>query len=504
MRKLKGITINGEWLGENVVVNGMFRAISSMAPFVMLEFVKLINQIDKLDEAVAIKKFNFLDNNSIEIEFTNSQIDGMADLYFRLHNGIPELTDKNLTFFAPNSPVEEVATKVIGEECEEVEETLEELPTETVEVKQDNVISDAETSDETEVAEIEDEIEASEENIEENSEDAIADLYEAKEESHVEETEQAPVENMTETLAKTQDAISMLVNDLAKNAQKVPPVQIQVIQAPAQQVSAQQEIAQQEIAEQNAQTVSQTAVQENIETEYKIGEADEVISGDTSETSAVESDTEINDTVEEPVFEDKFEEPTFTEEAKETDSVENDCSESDDTINTINIENIEIEGLKEEKFETLEEQPTEAEAKVETEVDTIAEEKGQDKQNDENTHINEDEIQECLLGFYEAPKNDEIEEICAQNPDNIVMQAMLNEMLVLKEELNKLKEEPQKPDVASFWGDNEKKSNYIDDSEADFRIMGSEKRVNASILDEEMFVAGDKLYKWGDMLYLEE
>lgn len=499
MRKLKGITINGEWLGENVVVNGMFRTISSMAPFVMLEFVKLINQIDKLDEAVAIKKFNFLDNNSIEIEFTNSQIDGMADLYFRLHNGIPELTDKNLTFFAPNSPVEEFAPKVIEEKCEEAEETLEELPTETVEVKQDNVISDAETSDETEVAEIEDEIEASEENIEENSEDAIADLYEAKEESHVEETEQAPAENMTETLAKTQDAISMLVNDLAKNAQKVPPVQIQVIQAPARQLSAQQEIA-----EQNAQTVSQTATQENLETEYKIVEPDEVISGDTSETSAVESDTEINDTVEEPVFEDKFEEPTFTEEAKETDSVENDCSESDDTINTINIENIETEGLKEEKIEALEELPVEAEANAETEVDTIAEDKAQDEQNDENTDINEDEIQECLAGFYEAPKNDEIEEICAQNPDNIVMQAMLSEMLVLKEELNKLKEEPQKPDVASFWGDNEKKSNYIDDSEADFRIMGSEKRVNASILDEEMFVAGDKLYKWGDMLYLEE
>ena len=407
MRKLKGITINGEWLGENVVVNGMFRTISSMAPFVMLEFVKLINQIDKLDEAVAIKKFNFLDNNSIEIEFTNSQIDGMADLYFRLHNGIPELTDKNLTFFAPNSPVEEVATKVIEEECEEGEETLEELPTETVEVKQDNVISDAETSDETEVAEIEDEIEASEENIEENSEDAIADLYESKEESHVEETEQAPAENMTETLAKTQDAISMLVNDLAKNAQKVPPVQIQVVQAPAQQVSAQQEIA-----EQNAQTVSQTATQENLETESKIVEQDEVISGDTSETSAVESDTEINDTVEEPVFEDKFEEPTFTEEAKETDSVENDCSESDDTINTINIENIEIEGLKEEKNEAVEELPVKAEANAETEVDTIAEDKAQDEQNDENTDINEDEIQECLAGFYEAPKNDEIEEIC--------------------------------------------------------------------------------------------
>ena len=46
--------------------------------------------------------------------------------------------------------------------------------------------------------------------------------------------------------------------------------------------------------------------------------------------------------------------------------------------------------------------------------------------------------------------------------------------------------------------------NNIEDEDADFRIMGSEERINASILDEELFVAGDKLYKWGDTLYLDE
>ena len=46
--------------------------------------------------------------------------------------------------------------------------------------------------------------------------------------------------------------------------------------------------------------------------------------------------------------------------------------------------------------------------------------------------------------------------------------------------------------------------NNIEDEDADFRIMSSEERINASILDKELFIAGDKLYKWGDTLYLDE
>lgn len=463
MRKLKGIIINGEWLGENVVINGMFRTISSMAPFVMLEFVKLINQIDKLDEAVTIKKFNFLDNNSIEIEFTNSQIDGLADLYFHLHNGIPELTDKNLTFFAPNSPVKEIISKE--------KEVIEKLP--TTDKKQDDVIYDAEISKVADVKEIKNE---------ENPEDTIADLYEEKIQPEEIKQEVVSDENMSETLEKTQNAISMLVNDLAKNAQNIPPVQIQVLQAPTEQKN----------SEPLTQTISQAVVQENIEARNEIEEHEESISNNLAESFTTEPEFKKEDCIIESVLEDESENATT---ADEIEAIEETFAENNN-VNTMESKAVETIEFKEE-IEALKEQSTEAESITET-VEFA-------ESNEElNSDTNEEEIQECLAGFYEKSNSNEIEEICAQNPDSIVMQAMLSEMLVLKEELNKLKEEPQKPDVISFWGDNEKKGNYIDDDEADFRIMSSEKRINASILDEDMFVAGNKLYKWGDMLYLEE
>lgn len=488
MRKLKGIIINGEWLGENVVINGMFRTISSMAPFVMLEFVKLINQIDKLDEAVTIKKFNFLDNNSIEIEFTNSQIDGLADLYFHLHNGIPELTDKNLTFFAPNSPVKEVISKENEEECiaEDVKEIIEKLP--TTDKKQDDVVYDAKISKEANVKEIKNETCISEEKIEENPEDTIADLYEEKIQPERIKQEVVSAENMSEALEKTQNAISMLVNDLAKNAQNIPPVQIQVLQAPAQQVPTEQKNS-----EPLTKTISQAVVQENIEARNEIEEHEENISNNLAESFTTEPEFKKEDCIIESAFENESENATT---ADEIEAIEETFAENNN-VNTMESKDVETIDSKEEEIEALKEQPTKAEVIAET--DELAE------SNEElNSNTNEEEIQECLAGFYEKSKSNEIEEICAQNSDSIVMQAMLNEMLVLKEELNKLKEEPQKTDITSFWSDNDKKGNYIDDDDADFRIMGSEKRINASILDEDMFIAGNKLYKWGDMLYLEE
>ena len=488
MRKLKGIIINGEWLGENVVINGMFRTISSMAPFVMFEFVKLINQIDKLDEAVTIKKFNFLDNNSIEIEFTNSQIDGLADLYFHLHNGIPELTDKNLTFFAPNSPVKEVISKENEEECiaEDVKEIIKKLP--TTDKKQDDVVYDAEISKEANDKEMKNETCLSEEKIEENPEDTIADLYEEKIQPERIEQEVVSAENMSEALEKTQNAISMLVNDLAKNVQNIPPVQIQVLQTPVQQVPTEQKNS-----EPLTQTISQAVVQENIEARNEIEEHEENLSNNLAESFTTEPEFKKEDCIIESAFENESENATT---ADEIEAIEETFAENNN-VNTMESKDVETIDFKEEEIEALKEQPTEAEVIAET--NELAE------SNEElNSNTNEEEIQECLAGFYEKSKSNEIEEICAQNPDSIVMQAMLNEMLVLKEELNKLKEEPQKTDITSFWSDNDKKGNYIDDDDADFRIMGSEKRINASILDEDMFIAGNKLYKWGDMLYLEE
>ena len=53
-----------------------------------------------------------------------------------------------------------------------------------------------------------------------------------------------------------------------------------------------------------------------------------------------------------------------------------------------------------------------------------------------------------------------------------------------------------------IFGKKEKMKNNIEDT--NFRILGSEEHVVANILDEDLFVAGDKLYRWGDTLYFDE
>jgi hypothetical protein len=95
MRKLNGITINGEYLGNSVVINGMFRAICTISPVIMRDFVHIINKIDKLDNAVKIRNFN-CGFDCINIEFENTVSKGIASLYFKLKNGEPELTNCKL------------------------------------------------------------------------------------------------------------------------------------------------------------------------------------------------------------------------------------------------------------------------------------------------------------------------------------------------------------------------------------------------------------------------
>ena len=95
MRKLNGITINGEYLGNSVVINAMFRAICTISPSVMREFIQIINKVDSLDEAVKISNFNCV-NDSIDIEFGNKNQKGSASLSFSMKDGKPQLSDCKL------------------------------------------------------------------------------------------------------------------------------------------------------------------------------------------------------------------------------------------------------------------------------------------------------------------------------------------------------------------------------------------------------------------------
>ena len=140
MKKLKGITINGEWLGDNVVINANFRAICNLAPFVMQEFAKLVNSIEKLESAVTINSFYFPDNNTVDIEFSNNNFSGLANLCFHLQNGLPELVNRSLTVYT-----EELKTTEEGDfkDSEEIFDKVKEIIIEQLGVPETAITTEA-------------------------------------------------------------------------------------------------------------------------------------------------------------------------------------------------------------------------------------------------------------------------------------------------------------------------------------------------------------------------
>lgn len=122
MLKNKGIIINGQWLGNNVTTNELFNDLCSMAPFVMQDFIQYINEIEDLEEAVEIKKVDFPNNNTIEIEFSNSNYFGLVSLYYRLQDDKPKLIDKKISLSSSINKTEALHTQAEGECTEEREE----------------------------------------------------------------------------------------------------------------------------------------------------------------------------------------------------------------------------------------------------------------------------------------------------------------------------------------------------------------------------------------------
>ena len=478
MRKLKGITINGEWLGDNIIINANFRAICNLAPFVIQEFAKLVNSIDKLDNAVAINNFYFPDNNTVDIEFSNSNFSGLANLCFHLQHGLPELVNRSLTIYTDESKNTEET------EIKDAEEFLDEI-SENQEVGTINECTET-WQEANEIGET-----ASEETIG-NSDEILPELETTEEPLDTiekEVTSSEGNETILESKIDKQDAISMMVEDLATKAPALAPIQIQVIQATQEPLEIPQtENVAQETDNEFVEQYEFSAAAEEEETSDNIVDIDEIKNEDVERQKSDNIDNSINEKTENNSIEyAKDETPSEIELNFEPEnSSENVIIEDENKIIEQN-ENTDI-SYNVDKTE-VEEDKNIIENKKETKEPEISEEQ-------------KEEIQDCLSDFYESTPSPTIEQIELNGADNIAMQAMLNEMFILRDELNKLKNE--KVTYEDIFGKKEKMKNNIEDEDADFRIMGSEERINASILDEELFVAGDKLYKWGDTLYLDE
>lgn len=502
MRKLKGITINGEWLGDNVLINANFRAICNLAPFVMQEFAKLVNSIDKLDSAVAINSFYFPDNNTIDIEFSNNSFSGLANLCFHLQHGLPELVNRSLTIYTDNPE----------KEAEASEENLDKIP-ENQEVEMANeYVEDIEKEDDV--------YEIPSEETNEYSNKVLTELEETEEATETTEFTDATETETTvseenekisdkDTPVNTQDAISMMVEDLAAKSPALAPIQIQVIQTAPLDTPKAEEIKQDLVTQEEVMNETETEA----ETEDKLTTATVT----TAEAAEEEDEEEVSESIanieiknEEAELQNSENIDNFINKKTEDNSIEytNDEISSEFELNS-KPENCTDNTTIEDSNEILEKDNNEKislDAQLETELEVAQDENiienGIETKEPEISEEQKEEIQDCLSDFYDSTPTPTIEQIELKGADNLAMQAMLNEMFVLRDELNKLKNE--KVTYEDIFGKKEKIKNNIEDEDADFRIMGSEERVNASILDEELFVAGDKLYKWGDTLYLDE
>ena len=488
MKKLKGITINGEWLGDNIIINANFRAICNLAPFVMQEFAKLVNSIDKLDSAVAINSFYFPDNNTVDIEFSTNSFSGLANLCFHLQHGLPKLANRSLTIYTDN----------LEKEAEASEENLDKIP-ENQEVEIANeYVEDIEKEDNIYEIPSEETNEYSNKVLTEL--EKTEDATETTEFTDATETETTvSVENETisdkDTPVNTQDAVSMMVKDLAAKSPSLAPKQIQVIQTAPLDTPKAEEIKQ--------DLVTQEEVMNETETEDKLTTA-------ATEEEVSESIANIEIKNEEAELQNSENIDNSINKKTEDNSIEdtNDEISSELELNS-KPENCTNNATIEDKNEILEKDNNEnisLDTQLETELEVAQDENiienGIETKGPEISEEQKEEIQDCLSEFYASTPSPTIEQIELKGADNLAMQAMLNEMFILRDELNKLKNE--KVTYEDIFGKKEKMKNNIEDEDADFRIMGSEERVNASILDEELFVAGDKLYKWGDTLYLDE
>ena len=65
------IILDGELLGNNVIINRPFESIYEISPLIIKNFINIINENSSISKPVRIKKYYFAQNNCINIVFKN-------------------------------------------------------------------------------------------------------------------------------------------------------------------------------------------------------------------------------------------------------------------------------------------------------------------------------------------------------------------------------------------------------------------------------------------------
>lgn len=488
MRKLKGITINGEWLGDNVVINANFRAICNIAPFVMQEFAKLVNSINELDSAVAINNFYFPDNNTVDIEFSNKEFEGRANLNFRLNAGVPELVDRKLTIYTDeNFDATAIENDVLNEGENLVSDKISAdvvknaVITENIETAQIEEQQDDEVLAGEEIAEDE-EILAPIEEVEKNTE--VAEVQEIAETAGTPTTDE--VDDKEDKIRVDGRVLAQALTEAVKNLPLTNNVEKpnELEKFETQRYNEQSSFNQENIQDFN----------ESIENAIKANE-----NNDGSQIS------EKQQYCKEENFEPTQSSTTAQTPVAFNDEVEQDISIASETQNDETNSNNSSFDIEENEQEALS-QAEQAEVADTQEIlvengEELEEKTKNDVEQEESTTEQEEEIQDCLADFYDNVVPDtNLNDI---EVDTSTVQSLLDEITNLKEELSK-KEDAKEPTIDEILDSIAKKNNCCNDTYLDFSIMSSDERIDANAVNKELFIAGDKLYKWGETLYLNE
>lgn len=199
MRKLKGIIINGEYLGNKVAYSGLFRAIYCISPVIIAEFIKLVSEYGTRYAPLRITGFDLPEDHRIVIRFANKKCRGYADLSFAVKNYMLELIDSDvqvMSLVPEKSAIDEVEEPLEEQDVQEDSaEEIEEVAVEEPEIEEETALENVPEEDSATDA-AEDEIEEEPE-IDEEPEEII-------EEEPNEEVPQEPE-------PQEQEAVAMVV-----------------------------------------------------------------------------------------------------------------------------------------------------------------------------------------------------------------------------------------------------------------------------------------------------
>ena len=528
MTKLKGIMINGEWLGERVIVNNCFRSICAISPIIMLEAVKLINKIDYKRDVFEIRGFEFLTTDTIQIWFEGKKIKGIIDLTFGIKDAelflkssfldVKPLKEELPRDMKIEEPFKLIKKEVVAENNSFSEElsSIEKMESEQIaEIKTDEVLFEVEHESsqiqlETNIVEASEDdtnIELSDEDISENLEERSVDTNEIAEEAG-------------DVLKETKPTANDLKKDLV---QKGVILDTETLLSKIENYNIQEEKeekAQKEKIQEEKAKEEKDVFKNKVETNLDVQSFENVSENTVDFVNSEEAETCTIDVISDIHKEDNTEDvlaPKVLKDVEKLVSSENSFVKKDKIDVISNVENKNEKSIDNDVVDKININAVAKDINVVKDIeDKVEEEHNVDEI--EITDITEpyiDEVsdenaEESLMDFYFTEEVEKAEtsekDLDEVLEDDIIVQAMLSEMVALKEELDILKNSPQKNDLKeAFWNKRRNNKNQvISDEEADFKILSTNEKINAAILDNDSFFAGEKIYKWGDTLYLNE